>query len=140
MKRQCVCVCVCVCRWMNSLKGGSYSTSHKGSCNLLNLPDRKWIERSVEVGKGRGNNEKKSMAQLKEGKITDKRRKRNKKGNKDRKGVFKCGKRQLDIKRPVTLPLSLSVCVCMCVCVCPSVHRVEFHTTHLTHIPTCHQG
>lgn len=51
---------------------------------------------------------KKSMAQLREGKITDEKKKEQEQQQRHRKEVFKCGKRQLDIKRPV----SVYVCVC----------------------------
>ncbi len=90
----CLCVlCVCVCVGVGEcIKKGSYSTSHRGCCNLLNLPDRKWIEHNLEVGKGIVNKEK-CMAQSREGEITDKKRKKEQeRQQRHRKRLLKCGK------------------------------------------------
>lgn len=93
---------------MNTLRGGSYSSSHRGCCNLLNLPDRKWIEHSVEVGKGRGKRDK-SMAQSREGKSTDIR----KRGYRRKGRGSQVWKKTARCKEAGSFSLSVSLCVCV---------------------------
>lgn len=77
----------------------------------------------MEVGKGRGNKEK-SMAQSREGEITDKRRKKEQEQQqRHRKRLLKCGKRQLDIKA------SLCVCVRERESLCAS-SRISHYSPH----------